>query len=585
VSDVVSRSPSAFQALEDPARPTQVLEAAPAVLHRRRWFTVFPPALWGVALLAALLHMMPVWHAAWQTPTGWTFTGNTRVSPDFMQYRVWIRESQHTGVLVRNNFTPEANRPHLPVFLYYAIGRVSGWTGIGPELVMAYLGAALAAIFSLLLFAIVRQFFASSHQVWWVFLAILFGGGLGAHLRIMTGIGVIADNFIVQRTIVDGLRSWISTWEDLRTPYPVISLFDTHIVLVWILTSAAVASLYFTFRRPCWKWTLVTAALYSAITLLHVYESITLLCITAGVVLMYYAKGLRLQQKLIAPVVATIATVSSLAVLWTLHQRGGLPMTSWRADHILFASLVIAHPLAWMVIAKYLGEYWRRADETDIFLLGWMLGCVALTLSAPFYPWTDRGTMTLAIPVYVIAGRMYFAHRPRIGAMAALLVIAVMGLTPVWMIQKRWKTTGFDSAKPFMFLSGAHEQVLGALRDRAQPEDLLLADERDLLWIAPEYPGRHYCAHFFLTVDYKQKQADVAAFFAGNAQEQASFLREKDIRYVFVGAQRDPIRFSAVPGLRMVTATRVGSLFEFGGGDRARRARQGRRAVSEEPGV
>jgi hypothetical protein len=567
VNQVASNRASAFQAVQGPAAGTQLLDPAPATALSRRLLGVFPPAVWAVALMAALLHMTPVWHAQSQTPPGWTFTGNTRVSPDFMQYRVWIRESQQSGVLVRNNFTPESNPPHLPVFLYYGIGKLSQWTGIGPEFVMTYLGAAFAAVFTLLLFAVVRLFFASSHQVWWVFLAILFGGGLGAHLRTLTGIGFIADNFVVQRTIVDGLRSWISTWEDLRAPYPIISLFDAHYLLVWILTTAAVTSLYFAIRKPGWGRVLLTAALYSVITLLHVYESITLLSITAGVVLMHRARGFELRQALIAPVLAALAAVSSLALLWTLHQSGGLPVTSWRADHILFASVVIAHPLAWFVIGRHLGDYWRKADETDAFLLGWMLGCLALTLSAPFYPYTDRGTMTLAIPVYVVAGRMYFARRPRISTIAALVVIAVMGLTPVWMLQKRWKTTEFDPAKPFMFLSASHQEVLGILGEQARPDDLLVADERDLLWIAPEYRGRHYCAHFFLTVDYKRKQAEVSEFFEGTPGVQAAFLRAQGVRFVYVNAQREPQRFEAVPGLRLVKAASIGSLFEFNGYD------------------
>ncbi|MDQ6669384.1 MAG: hypothetical protein M3069_01230, partial [Chloroflexota bacterium] len=74
-----------------------------------------PAAVFVVAALAGLLHIAPVWRAQTQVPAGWTFTGNLTISPDYMQYRVWERLSQLSGILVADTFTSEPNQPHLLV--------------------------------------------------------------------------------------------------------------------------------------------------------------------------------------------------------------------------------------------------------------------------------------------------------------------------------------------------------------------------------------------------------------------------------------------------------------------------------------
>jgi len=42
----------------------------------------------------------------------------------------------------------------------------------------------------------------------------------------------------------------------------------------------------------------------------------------------------------------------------------------------------------------------------------------------------------------------------------------------------------------------------------------------DDLWLAPEYPGKLYCGHFFLTADYEQKCAKVVRFFESHIPEE-----------------------------------------------------------------
>jgi len=486
-----------------------------------------------------------------------------------MQFRVWMRQSQGTGILVSNTFTTEPNKPYLPVIFYYAVGKMSRWIGCPPEFVYAYAGSIVAFGFTILLFCTVRHFLKLPYQVWWVFLAILIGGGLGAHLKILANCAVVRNNFLLNRIIVEGLWSAGRLFEDYRNHYIFIALSDTHGIFVYIITIASVVSLYFTLARfSLWR-VILTAFLYWAVTFLHVYEGITLIMITGGVAFLCWRKKLVVLPAITTLTVCAFSVVTCFIWLIFLHRSSGLPVPHWRAPNILFSVLLIAYPLAWVLIAWGIRDYWGRAGLNECFLLGWALGCTTLTLSGPFYPYPDRGTLTLQIPIYIIAGVVYFSRYERVKPLAALLAILLLGATPAWVLKNQWKWTSFNRNAPYTFMSPEHREIVGLLREKASKSDVLVVDKSDVdweaddLWLAPEYPGRLYCGHFFLTVDYKEKREKVIRFFEKTPEEQAAFLRQEKIRFLYVNAKKDPQRFELVPGLVLLKALSIGSLFEY----------------------
>jgi hypothetical protein len=517
--------------------------------------------VWFAAVCAALLHVTPIVRAQTQAPAGWRFTGNVRVSPDYMQYRVWTNEARRSGPIIRNSLTPEKNSPHLPVFFYWMVARVSSAMGALDGFVIAGFGAVFAFALTILLFCLVRQFFDSSHQIWWVFMAILVGGGVGAHLRVLTGLPFVSELSLVRRFITEALYTSI-TPEDHRGGYVIVAMFDAHYLLVWLMTTAAVTSLFLALRTPAWWRFGLTAILHGAITALHIYEGLTLIAIGLGIVALCWRRNVERRATLIGFLTVVTSTVTVLLWCVWLFRSGGLPITHWRAPHILLSTVLIAQPIAWPILAWGVGGLWRRADFKDLFLMGWVLGCLVLTLSSPFYPYPDRGMMTLAVPALILAGRVYFARTPVLSPGAALIVVVVMAVTPLWMLQRVWKNSAFTPERPYVFMSPAHQEIAAAVRERATFDDLLLAPEPDLLWLAPEYPGRNFCAHFFLTVDYARKHAEVARFYAGNPAEQVAFLRSHGIRHVYVPAVQRPERFGGIPGLTLLRAAPVGWLFE-----------------------
>jgi hypothetical protein len=532
------------------------------------WFYV---PVFFVALFTSILHIAPFWRAQLETPNGWEFSGNIMASPDLMQYRVWIRQSQETGILVDDKFTSEPNPPYLLVPFYYILGKISTLFQIPPEYAYAYVGSFLAFAFTLLLFVTLRQFIDSIGQVWLIFLVILLGGGLGAHLKLVSIVPFLRDNYILKRTLVEGLASW-PVFEDYRGNYVFLTLFDTHYLVIWFMTTASILSLYFSLRKFTLARLLLTIFLFALTTLLNIYMSITLVVITCSIVFLLWWKKSSNRSMFTTVFLSSIAVGICLFVQWKLYQISGLPLPPWRAKTILFSTLMIAFPLAWILILYGIKKYWENAGFRETFLLGWAFGATSLTLSGPFYPYPDRGIITLQIPLYLIAGTIYFTRFNRINWQVALIAVFVLGATPAWMLQRMWDSTTFDSNAAYMFLDADHRAIINLLQERATKDDILITDmskppwKTDVLWLAPEYPGRLYCGHFFLTVDYDRKCNELVHFYNdGNLIQDLDFLRQNNIRFVYMGPDKSLQFFSELPGLSLLISNNAGSLFEFTG--------------------
>ena len=514
-----------------------------------------------VAALAACFHIAPFLRAERATPPGWTFADNMTVSPDMMQYRVWARQAAGRGPLVDDRFTSEPNRPHLFVVTYWAVGTTARVLGTTPERVYAYAGVPLAFLLVLLLYRIVRHFVPDAHAAWWTFLALVAGGGFGAHLKLVNELPGARDHPLLRRLVAEPLAR-TPLFEDYRSHYVVKVLLDTHFLVIWIAALASVLAFYAAVRRGGPRRTIGAASLFAASTLLHLYEGITLLAIAAGIVACTWPLAAHRRHALHALAAVTLATGAAYAVQVRWFLRSGIPLPAWRAVDVLFATLVLAYPVAFALIARGWRDTWRDAPLPARVLAGWALGCLVVTLSAPFYPYPDRGTMTLQVPLTVLGGMAYFARHSRLTRAALVVGVLTLGATPAWLLARTWRNTGFRADAPWAFQHEGHRAVLAALQARATADDVLLADGPDALWLAPTFPGRHYVAHFFLTVDYARKQAELERLLASAAPADARLLAAHRIRWFFVNEARGPARFAALPGLVPVVRSRAGWLFE-----------------------
>jgi hypothetical protein len=538
-----------------------------------------------VAVLAALFHIAPHWAAQLQTPPGAKFTGNLSISPDVMQYRVWARRTQTTGPLVDTTFTNVPNEPHLLVLHYYVAGKIANWIGTDPEYVFHYIGALLAFAFTILLFATVRHFTESRYQSWWCFTVILIGGGLGAHLLLLENFGIVKKTFILDRVIIESIQSGPGMiLEEYWGHYALSTLTDDHFLMIWFAMFAAVISFYFTVSKFSLVRVLLTAALYAVLTLLHLYAGVTLTMITLSITFLCWRKKLETRPALVTSAVCIASVIGCMCWHFYMFRSSGISIPRWRAPNILISTLLLGFPLAWLMIFTGLSDFYRRAGLKECFLLGWALGCVILALSGPFYPYPDRGIYTLQIPLYLIAGNIFFSRYKRVDKVAIIVMFLFLGATPAWMLKNHWvQYNGYDPHKPHVWMSAGHCEIVDVLKDRAAEEDVLMVDKTPLdwaaddLWLAPYHPGKLYCGHFFLTPQYEEIRAGVIDFFrSSDPNEQAAFLDRERIRFIYVNAQEypeyfdkrihEPERLERIPGVSLIEATSVGYLFEYSAG-------------------
>jgi hypothetical protein len=520
-------------------------------------------ALAGVAALASLLHIAPYWIYQARTPQGYRFTGNIHDSPDFIQYRSWMRISQRDGVLVPDQFTGEPNRRHIPVLFYFVLGKIAVWTGWTPEFVFAYAGCLLAAAFTLVLFAAVRAFFPSPRQCWWVFLVLLLGGGLSGLLKLLEHFQAVRDNPLTWRLLVEPIwNTPTPVFEDYRAHYVFSTFLDTHYLVVWLASLCSVMALYYALRAFSWRRGVLLGLACALTTVLQIYQAAVLAGVAIGIALLCRRKGMMNRERWIAVAIAAGSAAACAAGMLVLQAASGLPLPAWRETSILVSILFLAYPLAWLLIAWGVVSYWRGAGLPECFLLGWALACTLITLSGPFFPYPDRGVTTLQIPLYLVAGGIFFARWKRVSPPQVALLLLLAGGTPLYVLL-RIASTSVSPQMSFAVESPDRRQMIAFLCSRARSSDVLAATSKDLLWLAPEYPGKHYCGHFFLTVDYAAKKSALDRFFEAGPSDQAAFLRGTRCRFVFVGAGQEWARFLNVPGLVRLKANSSGALFEY----------------------
>jgi hypothetical protein len=524
----------------------------------------------AVCLLAAALHVAPVAAAKLNTPRGWTFTGNTSVSPDYMAYRIWMRESQESGPLVANTFTSEHNTPHLPVLTYWAFGKVAGATGVRPEVVYELAGCAFAFALTWLVWSAVAHFGRSRREKLWAFAAIMLAGGLASHLRLM-------DDHRIWFRRIPGVSMAISSalddtafLEDYRGGFVVSTLPDTHFLIVWTAVLLSTLMAYQTLRRPTMvRWS-VTLFLFGLTTLLHIYEGAVLIAILTGTCLVLRVKGLCWRRALVL-LIACSAVVSAV-VLWQiwLWRGAGLPLPVWGEK--TFPSIVVlaGYPLALALILWGGLDFARRADLADSFLIGWALGLLVMMLSGPLFPYPARGVVSASIPLSIIAARIYFRDRARLPVSHALVAVVVLFAAPIHVADIRARSLRFSPTKTHIWVNDHQMRLINYLKHHASSEDVLLVDatrppwRTDDRWLAPEYPGRLYAGHFFLTVDYRAKRDRVIDFYSNvNPERRAAFLREARIRWIFAGPENDLAGLRSIPGVVVRGSFGEGSLLEF----------------------
>jgi hypothetical protein len=448
------------------------------------------------------------------------------------------------------------------------MGQIAMATGASPEATFQWVGAPFAFALVLLVFAACRHFTRRDPHAWWIFGAILLAGGLESVDALLSQSdffrAIPGDMRVVHRAFNDALF-----FSSYRGHYVFQTIFDTHYLIIWTFTLGAVLLAYDSLARPSRARLALALAAFGAATLLHIYDGVVLLAIVAGVALVLAAKREPLRDVL-ALLASGGAVVGVCVVLqmW-LWRSSGLPLPGWREVNVLLAVVVAAYPLAWLVVLPRLADLWRRTDLQTAFLFGWAAALTVMTLSGPFYPYPSRGSLTLSVALYLLAGVAWFAGRESVPRWAAVLAVVLIVPNAIFASQQRAESIRFSPEKTHIYTNADMRALIHHLEANAGARDVLLVDRTrmgwatDDRWLAPTYPGRLYCGHFFLTVDFEKKRDESIAFYrASDPAARAAFLRDAGIRWIYAGPEHDVDSIATVPGVELVLASPFGSLLE-----------------------
>ena len=251
-------------------------------------------------------------------------------------------------------------------------------------------------------------------------------------------------------------------------------------------------------------------------------------------------------------------------------KTAGLPLPEWRGPYLLFAVAVVGYPFVFLTAPMGAAHFVKNADMDDSFIAGWAAGLLAIVLSSPFYPYSVRGTVTLAIPLAIIACRVYFRNRRRVSFPHAAVAIVLMIGLPVHIAHTWRRNLEFRPDRTYIWINQNHKDVIGYLREHAAESDLLLVDRRrapwqtDDRWLAPAFRGRMYSGNYFLTPNYSAKRGGVIQFYHEmESATRATFLEQAKIRWVFAGPENDLPKLRNTPGLVLRLSFPEGSLLEY----------------------
>ena len=116
-----------------------------------------------------------------------------------------------------------------------------------------------------------------------------------------------------------------------------------------------------------------------------------------------------------------------------------------------------------------------------------------------------------------------------------------------------------------MYINADHRAALSALLSRSDTSQVLLAEPADLLWLAPEFPGRLYVGHFFLTVNFREKTESLQRALA-TPDSLPALLARSGASWLYVNAQHEPGRLTGAAPITPVHSGPMGTLFRVGGG-------------------
>jgi hypothetical protein len=478
-----------------------------------------------------LLTSLPYLYGSLSSPADRHFMGVVLDVPDTAQYFSWLRAHQQ-ALLVSNWMTPEPNQPAFFNLLWFGLGRLALWTGMGLAESFQLLRIVAGAAFSFALFWLYGLLAESRREQWLATALVLVGGGVGWIWVIEKYIAKRSELLFpldVQVAEPNALLSLIGYPHFLLAAAFVLAIFGLFIVGVRSGRMAAY---------------LLAGLLGLALGLQHAYDLITVYFVLGAFVALLWwshkrfplreAIGLVLIGLISSPPAAYFAYLTSHDPTWrqVLAQFGNAGVYTPNPLHLL----VVFGPQLPLALAA-LPSLIRQRRDVDLMLLAWVVVGFGL-----LYIPTDFQIHMLnpyQVPLALLAVRvaLKIAAAPRASwlrraAPALLLLVAI----PVNLYLFSWRFVDLGRHQAPYYL---HQNEVAAIRwlDQQSDNGVVFSDETLGQYVPALAGKRAMLAHWAQTVDYYTKRAEVARFFDPSTPtaERAALLQRYNVTYVLAG--------------------------------------------------
>jgi hypothetical protein len=445
--------------------------------------------VWLIAILVSTITIIP-FLAGYLAAGDRVYLGVENI-PDGYTYLAYVKSNLTDNILISQNFTTsERQTPTLPNFYFAFVAIVTKITGISVEFVYFILKTLLILPFVFILWYFLHEFFHTAHERITALIVLLFGGGVGWILWLLSFI-----------------NPWFDRFDSTGLEYGYLSnLFASfHHPLVYV--GVAFMMIGFILQRQAIQENSLRKALLVNLAIVSVYfvhpVDILVFVITIGLMILLYKRE---WFWTIIPSVGYIGIHTTLArsdIAYRSVQE--IYFTWYKTVHPLFVPVVFGVLFIFFVMEL---RRFKLSDHRKTMLTIWSVSALILAYIIP----TGIKMITIAfIPVFILGLMMYFRQSQMV---QRILLVAILLGAPIILYHKM-----SDQMLDREYITKS-DQVLFENASRDQGIVFVLLEHSGVMSmktdLRPLYMDR------YTTIDYRTKQSYVENFFKGiNVREAA----------------------------------------------------------------
>jgi hypothetical protein len=498
---------------------------------------------------------LPYVYAYLSVPPDKTFMGFVLNTPDHTQYFSWFREFT-TANLSANKLTPEANQPVFFNLMWWMLAKLSAFAGLSYHAIYQLIRVVGSSLFLIAAYRMCVWTFDDLLQRRTAFLIAALGAGLGWVL-------VVMKYTVTRGELLNPLDLYVAEGNTLlcMMGYPHFLAAATYIFVFDIFLKAHATRQY--------RYAIYAGLLALFLGWQHAYDLFIIWFVIAAFVGLLWLRDRKLPKfEIISLILIGVLSCSPgfysflltrldpvwKGVLAQFDNAGVFTPPLWRLPVMLGFSFVLA---VFFVAADWLKtksltqsafdvENKAQTSSVNLFVKGWFLISFVL-----IYMPTDYQIHMLngwQVPIAILATQALFGYivpflakrwqtisRATLNLAAATAIVLAVIPTNVYLWA--WRFTELRKHAYPYFLYNDEMAAFKWIEQNANPNDAVLSS-LNVGSFLPMFTGAHaYLSHWAQTLDFFEKEKNVAKFFSSTASdaEREKILRDHNVDYVIYG--------------------------------------------------